>query len=1404
MQTAKKINTPEVYDPLGILKKKVDIPEVDEPLGVTEEKIATPEIAASKVTAPEVTAPEVYDPLNLNVDTAPEVTAPEVYDPLNLNVDTASTAVGVPTTASTSTTVGEPTTIGTPPLDTHPILQSALRSTVPGMIAEKTFSNIPSNIDKAILSGLQSSIPGMMTRKAAAEPFEPKGQTERFFQQLAQLLPELPIYGVGGVIGSTGGPVGAAGGAFGFAAGLRKVLVDKYTKGEVKSSKEFIDRVNGAVKETVKGYVTGATVGTVGKYTPELAKFPAEIATMTAVPSALEGRLPEPQDFQDAFLLLGTLKVVGMTPTKLKEVYAKHGKLPLEVVNEVKQGTLDKEIAAELGIHPPIEETTKDFVRSVIEEKKLVTKTETPKIEEPELYDPLGIIEKSGTTRTETAKTKKNTVEARHVTKAESFDTFKDDTVNAKIVTPDKDVKAVKQVPEEHKTNGKEMTIKQAETERLLKQWEEREVAEGAKIPEMKKAGNIIAETLKTEGLEIKYEKYDTIVGKNVFSVTEKGKETSFYGKDLTDTRNEYTTKTAAYDEIPTAPKISQADLTAKEIKTAKSSRDTKDTLKNITANLNKQEIIKGAFKKESRLAIKAEADAIEARLTEDFGELTGYETAKGFQKQQAVFAQTIMNANFKYATRIAMGLEMPPEGVMLAPIYTGVSYRAIRDNNINLIKKLATESSAPERLSTYGQEIKAADIRTAEDPIKNIQEVVKERKKRLKREGKKPLSAAKIDKLGKELETAEENLNKAEKSLTESVTKHTQKVKREGTTTSTKKKSVGLSKLTQSHKVLNEMKQKLTDLDKVAKPKKELEQIALDKLKTRLKNEIKHYEKNLEELRFAEKEKIVPKLTKEIEDLKEEHARVKKIYTAAEEASGTITKQEVAEIVKMSEKTIEKKEKQYNPETEKWSSPKSQKDYGVTKRAYVNYINYLKFGERTIPEMLKDRWQEAKVTWKENKAQAIADFFKDAIYTTSDISISMAASWDNSFVGRQGRNTFFTHPTVWADMTLKSFGDIYKSLATKEGAKAVKDVVMAEIYSRPNYMNGNYHKAKLFPKSEEQFPTSLPGRLPLGVGRVFNAAENAFIFSAARARMNTFDLLHGIMKRQGIDVNNKVELQEVGKLINSITGRGDAGKLGESKVVRLVLWAPRLLRGNWDVLTAHTGGATLHTAFTRKQAKINLAEIVFSTAAIAAVADVLKPGCVELNPISSDFLKIRVGNTVYDLTSGTGSIITLLARVIARRTKSTKTGEISSLVSGKYYKRNLFDVGLDFLVNKTTPTARAVIDASRGRTFTGKKPTIATALVSTQVPITIQNFIEEYHRKAIDKSTAETVGNVLDIFGISSNTFITEPSDKFSVKKESLNVLRDKYKKEYGKKNKNILTERKTLQQLRKEYSEG
>ena len=416
--------------------------------------------------------------------------------------------------------------------------------------------------------------------------------------------------------------------------------------------------------------------------------------------------------------------------------------------------------------------------------------------------------------------------------------------------------------------------------------------------------------------------------------------------------------------------------------------------------------------------------------------------------------------------------------------------------------------------------------------------------------------------------------------------------------------------------------------------------------------------------------------------------------------------------------------------------SRKDREKYGAARVALDDYVGEIKLG-------IKEPWDLSMESAKRAVSE-VAGFAK-----------SVVASIDNSFIGRQGIKTLYTgHPIIWGKTLGKSLEILAKSIGGKEMLKGVR----AEIYGRKNSMNGTYDLMKLaVGQAEEAYPTSLPEKIPL-FGRLFKASQEAFTGSAYYMRAELADQLIEKRLSQGVDLTDKTQAESLGNLINSMTGRGTAGlgKLG--KTTNTLLFSPKFLQSNLDTLTAHAFDKNV-TVTDKKEAAKNLLKIIGSIEGTLWVADTLNPGSVEWDARSSDFGKIRIGDTRFDITGGMSSIVTLVARIFGG-TKSSTTGIVTKPTD--YNGRTPLDLLGSFAENKLAPLAGTIFDLLKKEDFNGdpytmealkENPTDVTwrLIKGLVVPIplaTVEKNFEKY-----DSGTALAI-SIIDGFGFGTNTY--------------------------------------------------
>lgn len=438
------------------------------------------------------------------------------------------------------------------------------------------------------------------------------------------------------------------------------------------------------------------------------------------------------------------------------------------------------------------------------------------------------------------------------------------------------------------------------------------------------------------------------------------------------------------------------------------------------------------------------------------------------------------------------------------------------------------------------------------------------------------------------------------------------------------------------------------------------------------------------------------------------------------------VSDEQAKTIMDLSRQVTEANTKQVNGS---WVSEADRLDYGRKVFDMTEYVNDLKGKAKNL---------------------SIADFKSNPLKAFGKLGVEIAgnakafkASLDNSALLRQGLKTLWTQPKIWAKNAQQSFINIAKSI----GGKNVKREITADIISRPNY--DMMKRAGLAVGNlEEAFPTTLPEKIP-GFGRLFKASEDAYTGFIQKTRADVFDKYIDLATKQGVDLSSKKELEAIGNLVNSLTGRGRLGKIEPAAgVINNVFFSPRFVKANLDtVLHPITAGS----AFARKQASINLLKIAAGTATVLGIANALQPGSVEWDPRSADFGKIRIGDTRFDVTGGMSSLATLAARLATQESKSASTGIVSKLNTGEPYSRTSLDVLLNFSGNKLSPIGGVLKDLMTGEDYSGNKITVGGEVKNLLMPMIISSTLDAAENP---NSVNFLISMLADGLGIAVNTY--------------------------------------------------
>lgn len=250
---------------------------------------------------------------------------------------------------------------GNPPFDDAPIkalLQENHKAATTPSPDGKTPPKPITSFTEAIEAGLQMSVSGLVARGQAPEFIvtEDTPRSSRIAANVASLAGDVPAM-IGGYLAG-GGQITGMAGAFALPTAIRKVLMDKYEKGEVRDFADFWDRLSGTAIDTAKSWITGAATGAVGKAVGAAAipnkvlkgtaVTAAELGTMVTVGNALEGKVPSADDFIDTALALGFIKGSAAVAKKLRNIYSETGVTPEQLAKDAeKDPTIQQDLASD-------------------------------------------------------------------------------------------------------------------------------------------------------------------------------------------------------------------------------------------------------------------------------------------------------------------------------------------------------------------------------------------------------------------------------------------------------------------------------------------------------------------------------------------------------------------------------------------------------------------------------------------------------------------------------------------------------------------------------------------------------------------------------------------------------------------------------------------------------------------------------------------------------------------------------------------------------------------------------------------------------------------------------------------------------------------------------------------------
>lgn len=359
-----------------------------------------------------------------------------------------------------------------------------------------------------------------------------------------------------------------------------------------------------------------------------------------------------------------------------------------------------------------------------------------------------------------------------------------------------------------------------------------------------------------------------------------------------------------------------------------------------------------------------------------------------------------------------------------------------------------------------------------------------------------------------------------------------------------------------------------------------------------------------------------------------------------------------------------------YDTKLPNWEQPK---EYWQTKQQLMSYM-------RDITPQFDTSTAKGKINSVVENALSI----QRAIKTGFDLSAAL----------RQGAALFGTKEWIGA------FKRMFEYAKSQTAIDRLETEILSNRYSEYALKNkralGLTLLGEKFTQREEQFAAKITEKIPFLKG-----SERAFTGFLNDLRFNRFvNILNNLEKVGKGITENQEAMKSLAEVIGASTGRGTLGAAeGAARSLATVLFSPRWVASRVQMIT----NPLLKSGVARTEAIKSLARLAGIAVSVLGMAKMAGLG-VETDTRSSDFGKIKVGTTRFDLTGGLGPYIVLLARGATLKTKSSITGRVQPLNSGKYGAPTMLDVLTNFLMGKASPLAGIARDIMQGKSFSGQK----------------------------------------------------------------------------------------------------
>lgn len=339
----------------------------------------------------------------------------------------------------------------------------------------------------------------------------------------------------------------------------------------------------------------------------------------------------------------------------------------------------------------------------------------------------------------------------------------------------------------------------------------------------------------------------------------------------------------------------------------------------------------------------------------------------------------------------------------------------------------------------------------------------------------------------------------------------------------------------------------------------------------------------------------------------------------------------------------------------------------------------------------------------------------------------SMITSVDVSAVLRQGGIYTLSHPVK----AFRAMKPMFNAFFSDQKAHQVNNDLHdpdknpnAVLYKRAGLYLAPLDAHDAFFAREEGYKSTLAEKVPW-----VKMSQRSFITFMNTIRAQAFDAMVENLARHGEPT--QAELEVVANYVNVSSGRGNfKNRTFEQALdgMSLVFFSPRLLTSRFQMILGqplYAGGLNAPRAraeIGKEYGRLLRGLVVVYMLAAMAGAE------IEDDPRSSDFAKLKFGNSRIDMLAGLGQATVFLARLLTRQTK-TMAGDVKPLAGDDvaYGGRTVSDVIMSFVRSKLAPVPGAAVNMLEGKNVVGEPVTVGSTAWDLLVPLGFEEIYKGF-----------------------------------------------------------------------------